>query len=107
MGWPCQITGGLKVTWGRDLSLKGRARSLSDCSLAYSVKQFAFCEPFQKNLWESVNCTCSIKGYQLNIWMLFYSVTLMASRFVNNYRGKNGYSEHNICHTRAILADTS
>jgi hypothetical protein len=51
----------MKVTWGRDLSLKGRAKSLSDCSLACTDKQFAFCEPFQKNLWESVNCTCSIK----------------------------------------------
>jgi hypothetical protein len=47
--------------WGRNLSLKGRANSLPDCSLAYSDKQFAFCEPFQKNLWESVNCACSIK----------------------------------------------
>jgi hypothetical protein len=46
---------------GRDLSLKGRAKRLSDCSLAYTDKQFAFCELFQKNLWESVNCACSIK----------------------------------------------
>jgi hypothetical protein len=51
----------VKVTWGRDLSLKGRGKSLVDCSLAYTDKKFAFCEPFQKNLWESVNCTCSIK----------------------------------------------
>jgi hypothetical protein len=51
----------LKVMWGRDLSLKDRAKSLSDCSLAYTDQQFAFGEPFQKNLWESVNFACSIK----------------------------------------------
>jgi hypothetical protein len=33
------------------LSLKGRAKSQYDCSLAYTNKQFAFCETFQKNLW--------------------------------------------------------
>jgi hypothetical protein len=49
MGWPCHWTGGLKVTCER--SLKGRAKSLSDCSLAYTDKQFAFCEPCQKNMW--------------------------------------------------------
>jgi hypothetical protein len=27
----------------------------------HTDNQFAFCEPFQKNLWESVNCTYSIK----------------------------------------------
>jgi hypothetical protein len=52
------ITGGLKVTWGRDLSLKGRDKCLSDCSFAYTDKQFAFCEPVCEL---SVNCTCSIK----------------------------------------------
>jgi hypothetical protein len=34
MGWPCHWTGGLKVTCRRALSLKGRAKGLSDCSLA-------------------------------------------------------------------------
>jgi hypothetical protein len=29
---------------------KGQAKSLSDCSLAYTDKQLFFCEPFQKNL---------------------------------------------------------
>jgi hypothetical protein len=86
----CHSKGGLKVTRGSDLSLKGwveghegkglvtervgwRSRGegichskgglrvLSVCLLVYTDKQFAFCEPFQKNLWESVNCSCSIK----------------------------------------------
>jgi hypothetical protein len=51
MGWPCYWTGRLKIMCGRALSLKGRAKSLSDYSLAYTDKQFALCEPFQKNLW--------------------------------------------------------
>jgi hypothetical protein len=28
--------------------------------------------------------------YMLNLWKLFYNITLIASRFVNNYRGKMG-----------------
>jgi hypothetical protein len=43
MGWSCRWMGWL---CRRALSLKGR---LSDCSLACRI--FAFCEPFQKNLW--------------------------------------------------------
>jgi hypothetical protein len=81
MCWPCRW---LQVTCGSALSLKGRSESLSDCSLAYTDKQFAFCEPFQNNLW-----TVPVQ-YQLNLWMLFYYRTLMASRFVNDYRGKTG-----------------
>jgi hypothetical protein len=71
-GLALSLNGWVKVTWGRDLSLKGQANSLSDCSLAFTDKQFAFCEPFQKNLWESVNCTCSIK---VSVESISYSIT--------------------------------
>jgi hypothetical protein len=68
----------------------GLTNSVSDCSLAYTDQQFAFCEPFQKNLWESVKCTCwimlSVESYNVILW----PITLMASRFVNNYHGKTG-----------------
>jgi hypothetical protein len=70
---------------GKGFVTQRRAKSLSDCSLAHTDKQFAFCEPFQKNLLEYVNCTCSVK-----VSVEHYNVTLMASRFVNNYRGKTG-----------------
>jgi hypothetical protein len=40
--------------------VKGRANSLSDCSLAYIPINNSL-SGFQKNLWESVNYTCSIK----------------------------------------------
>jgi hypothetical protein len=28
--------------------------------ISIPINNSLFCEPFQKNLWESVNCTCSI-----------------------------------------------
>jgi hypothetical protein len=90
MGWLCHWTGELKVTWGRDLSLKGGTKSLSDWSLAYTDKQFVFCKPFQKYPWESVNCTCSIK---VSVESLEVILRLnVDGQFVNtgNYRGKTG-----------------
>jgi hypothetical protein len=61
-----------RLRCGSALSFKGRSKSVLDCSLAYTDQQFAFCEPFQKN----VNCTYLLNiyiiWYQLNLWMLFY-----------------------------------
>jgi hypothetical protein len=70
---------------------KRRLKVLSICSLAiYTDKQFAFCVPFQKNLWVSVNCACSIKVSVESLEVILINVTLMASRFVNNYHGETG-----------------
>jgi hypothetical protein len=89
MGWLCHWTGGLKVTWGWDLSLKGQAKSLSDCSLAYiPINNCAFCEPFQKNLWESVNCTCAIKVSVESLEVIL--LLNVEGQSVNNYHGKTG-----------------
>jgi hypothetical protein len=49
--------GGLKVTWGRALSLKGWAKSLSECSLAYTDKQFAFPASLSRSICELYLCS--------------------------------------------------
>jgi hypothetical protein len=52
-GLALSLNGWVEGHVGKGFVTQGRAKGLSDCSLAYTDKQFAFCE--------SVNCASSTK----------------------------------------------